>query len=341
MLNFESDYTYGAHEAVLRALIETNGEMLSGYGSDAHTENAVRLIKGACEAPDSEVFFLVGGTQANKTVIATVLGCGEAVIAPKTGHISLHEVGAIEYTGHKVIELEGKDGKLCASCVRNYLEGFFSDENNVMMPMPKMVYISHPTEYGTLYTKSELTELRSLADEYGLKLFMDGARLGYGLMARETDVTLPDIARLMHVFYIGGTKVGALCGEAVVFAKGEAPKRFKSLTKQHGAMLAKGRLLSVQFEALFKDGLYFEISKNAIDRAEELKELFKSRGYTLFIDSPTNQQFIVLSSEKMEKIREKCAFCFWEKLDGDNTVVRFATGFHTTKADIEELAKII
>ena len=341
MLNFESDYTYGAHEAVLRALLETNSELLSGYGNDSHTENAVRLIKEACEAPGAEVFFLVGGTQANKTVIATLLGNGEAVIAPKTGHISLHEVGAVEYTGHKVIELEGEEGKLSADTARAYLESFFGDENNVMMPLPAMIYISHPTEYGTLYTKSELAELRRLADEYGLKLFMDGARLGYGLMAKETDVTLPDIARLTHAFYIGGTKVGALCGEAVVFAEGEAPKRFRSLTKQHGAMLAKGRLLSVQFEALFKDGLYFEISRNAIERAEELKALFLSRGYKLFIDSPTNQQFIVLPDEKMEKIREKCAFCYWEKADKEHTVVRFATGFHTTKEDIEALGEII
>ena len=202
-------------------------------------------------------------------------------------------------------------------------------------------HISHPTEYGTLYSKSELTKLRSLCDKYGMKLFLDGARLGYGLASRQTDVTLPDIAELCHVFYIGGTKVGALCGEAVVFAKGEAPERFLSQTKQHGAMLAKGRLTGVQFEALFEDGLYFEISKNAIDRAEELKALFISRGYELFLNSPTNQQFVILNDGQMERISQKCRFGFWEKLPDGRTVVRFATSFATTKEDIEELSKII
>jgi threonine aldolase len=210
-----------------------------------------------------------------------------------------------------------------------------------MMVVPKMIYISHPTEYGTLYSKEELTNLRSLCDKYGMKLFLDGARLGYGIASRQTDVTLNDIASLCHVFYIGGTKVGALCGEAVVFAKGETPERFLSQTKQHGAMLAKGRLLGVQFEALFEDGLYFEISKNAIDRAEELKELFASRGYEFFLDSPTNQQFVILNDEQMERISQKCRFGFWEKLPDGRTVVRFATSFATTKEEIDELAKII
>ena len=204
-----------------------------------------------------------------------------------------------------------------------------------------MIYISHPTEYGTLYTKSELTDLRRVADEYGLKLFLDGARLGYGLMSREADLALPDIAELCHVFYIGGTKVGALCGEAIVFAKGNTPSHFRSQTKQHGAMLAKGRLLGVQFEALFTDDLYFKISKNAIDRAEELKALFKSRGYEFFIDSPTNQQFIILTNEQMEAIGKKCRFCFWERIDESRCAVRFATSFATTKEDIAALAEII
>lgn len=341
MLSFESDYIIGAHERVLNALCKTNNEVLSGYGNDVHTKNAKNLIKEACEAPDSEVFFLTGGTQANAVVISTMLKSFEGVISAQTGHIALHEVGAIEFTGHKVIELCGKDGKLEASTVESYLKSFYADENNAMMIVPKMVYISHPTEYGTLYSKDELTALRSLCDEYGMKLFLDGARLGYGLMSRNTDVTLPDVARLCHVFYIGGTKVGALCGEAVVFAKGEAPERFLSQTKQHGAMLAKGRLTGVQFEALFEDGLYFEISKNAIDRAEEVKELFSSRGYEFYLDSPTNQQFIILTDEQMKKIGEKCRFGFWERLSDGRTVVRFATSFATTKEDIESLSKMV
>ena len=341
MLSFESDYILGAHEAVLDALVKTNNEMLPGYGNDVHTENAKRLIRDACSSPESDVFFFMGGTQANKTIIATMLKPFEGVIAPTTGHVSLHEVGAIEYTGHKVIELPGNNGKLEAETVRAYLENFHGDENNSMMVVPGMIYISHPTEYGTLYTYSELADLRNLADEYGMKLFLDGARLGYGLMSRDTDLTLADIASLCHVFYIGGTKVGALCGEAVVFAKGQAPERFHSLTKQHGAMTAKGRLLGVQFEALFTDGLYFKISKNAIDRAEELKELFRSRGYEFLIDSPTNQQFIILSREQMDEISKKCRFCFWERVDENRCAVRFATSFATTEADILALAKII
>lgn len=341
MLSFESDYILGAHEKVLDALIRTNNEVLSGYGKDVHTENAAKLIKKACSAEKADVYFLMGGTQANKTIISTVLKPYEGVIAPKTGHISLHEVGAIESAGHKVIELDAINGKLAPSDVRKYLETFYEDENNVMMLSPGMIYISHPTEYGTLYTKDELSELRALCDKYGMKLFMDGARLGYGLMSKETDVTLADIARLCHVFYIGGTKVGALCGEAVVFAENHTPERFYSLTKQHGGMTAKGRLLGVQFEALFEDGLYFEISRNAIERAEELKELFRSRGYEFLIDSPTNQQFVILTEEQMKKIGEKCRFCFWERVDENRCAVRFATSFATTKEDIEALSKII
>ena len=341
MLSFESDYIIGAHEKVLNALCATNNEVMSGYGNDVHTKNAKELIKKACDSQKSEVFFLTGGTQANAVVISTMLESFEGVISAKTGHIALHEVGAIEYTGHKVIELDGFEGKLKAKTVRDYLETFWGDENNSMMIVPKMIYISHPTEYGTLYSKAELEELRAICDQYDMKLFLDGARLGYGLLSRRTDVSLPDIARLCHVFYIGGTKVGALCGEAVVFSEGETPKRFLSQTKQHGAMLAKGRLTGVQFEALFSDGLYFEISKNAIDRAEELKELFKARGYEFFLDSPTNQQFIILTNAQMEEIGAKCRFGFWERLDAERCVVRFATSFATTREDIESLAEII
>ena len=341
MLSFESDYIIGAHERVLEALCKTNGEIMSGYGNDPHTKNAEELIKNACGTPDSEVYFLTGGTQANKVIISTMLRSFEGVISAKTGHIALHEVGAIEFTGHKVIELDGIDGKLPAKNLISYLETFYGDENNAMMVRPGMVYISHPTEYGTLYSKNELLGLRSICDKYGMKLFLDGARLGYGLMSRETDVSLNDIATLCDVFYIGGTKVGALCGEAVVFARGQTPPCFRSQTKPHGAMLAKGRLTGVQFEALFEDGLYFEISKNAIDRAEELKELFASRGYEFFLDSPTNQQFIILTNEQMEAISQKCRFGFWERIDENRCVVRFATSFATTKEDIEALAEII
>ena len=341
MLSFESDYILGAHEKVLEALIRTNSEVLPGYGKDVHTENAKELIKKACDAPEADVYFMTGGTQTNKTVIATMLKPYEGVIAPTTGHISLHEVGAIEYTGHKVIEIPGMDGKLKADSVREYLETFYADDNNSMMVVPGMIYISHPTEYGTLYSHSELVQLREVADQYGMKLFLDGARLGYGLMSRDTDLTLADIAKLCHVFYIGGTKIGALCGEALVFANGCMPTRFASQAKQHGAMNAKGRLIGVQFEALFTDNLYLKISKNAIDRAEELKALFKAKGYRFFIESPTNQQFIILSDDQMKRIGEKCRFAFWERYDAEHSVVRFATSFATTSDDIAALAEII
>lgn len=341
MLSFESDYILGAHEEVLEALVNTNKEVLSGYGKDEHTENAARLIKNACESPNADVYFLVGGTQTNKTVIATVLKPYEAVIAATTGHVSLHEAGAIEYTGHKVIELPGHDGKLDCKEVERYLQLFYEDKNNVMMTTPGMIYVSYPTEYGTLYTKAELTELRDICDKYGMKLYLDGARLGYGLASKEADMTLADIARLCHVFYIGGTKIGALCGEAVVFAEGCTPEKFYTQTKMHGAMTAKGRLLGVQFEALFKDGLYERISKNAIERAEELKEIFLSLGYKLLLDSPTNQQFVILNDKQMNTIAEKCRFSFWERVDEEHTAVRFATSFATEKEEIEELAEIL
>ena len=341
MLNFESDYIMGAHPRILEALMNSNDEALSGYGRDKYTKEAEDLIRQACEDPLADVFFLTGGTQANKTIIATALKDYEGVIAPATGHVSLHEVGAIEYTGHKVIELPHIDGKINITALKDYLEAFYGDENNVMMVVPGMVYISHPTEYGTLYTLDELTMLREVCDKYNMKLFLDGARLGYGLAALTTDVTLPDIARLCDVFYIGGTKVGALCGEAVVYPMGGAPERFWSLTKQHGAMVAKGRIFGVQFKTLFEDGLYFEISRNAIERAEELKALFKSRGYEFYLDSPTNQQFVILTNEQYERLSESVRMSFWERIDAERLVVRFATSFATTKEDIEALSRII
>ncbi len=341
MLNFESDYIKGAHPEILKALIDTNDESLSGYGRDFYTKSAEELIRAECRDPLADVFFLTGGTQANKTVIATALKAYEGVIAPTTGHVSLHEVGAIEYTGHKVIELPQHFGKIDIDAVRSYMKTFSGDENNVMMVVPGMIYVSHPTEYGTLYTRSELEALRAVCDEYSMKLFVDGARLGYGLCAEDTDVALADLAELCDVFYIGGTKVGALCGEAVVYPRGGAPERFWSLTKQHGAMVAKGRLFGVQFYTLFKDGLYYQISRNAIERASELVALLKSRGYEMFLDSPTNQQFVILTNEQYERLSAEVKMSFWERIDDERLVVRFATSFATTKEEIDALAKIL
>lgn len=341
MLYFENDYSEGAHEKVLQSLIETNMEKLSGYGSDRYCELAKEKIRKSCKCPEADIYFLMGGTQTNQTVISSVLNQYEGVIAASTGHISSHEAGAIEFTGHKVLEISHENGKIPSDSLLNYLETFYSDANHEHMVFPGMVYISHPTEYGTLYSKKELSELSSICKKYEIPLYLDGARLGYGLMSKGTDVTLSDLAKYCDIFYIGGTKVGALCGEAVVFPNHNAPKHFLTLIKQHGALLAKGRLLGIQFNALFTDDLYLKISENAIKTADLLKDAFKEKAYTFFIDSPTNQIFIVLENEEMNRLKEKVVFSFWEKLDEKHTVVRFATSWATKKEDIEELIKLL
>ena len=341
MLSFESDYITGAHPKVLQALIDTNYEPLSGYGNDIYSTRAKEKIKKACQCPDAEVFFVAGGTQTNRVVIGSMLRDFEGVIAANTGHIALHEAGAIEATGHKVITLPHKDGKLEAATVENYLKAFYADGTYNHMVFPGMVYISHPTEYGTLYSKKELTALSKVCREYEIPLYMDGARLGYGLCSYETDLTLPEIADLCDIFYIGGTKMGALCGEAIVFTKNNAPKQFFTMIKQHGALTAKGRLLGVQFDALFTDGLYFEIGKHAIDMAERLKAIFSEKGYPFFMQSPTNQQFVILENRHMEELKRQVTFSFWEPYDKDHTVVRFATAWSTTDEDLEALKKIL
>ena len=341
MLSFECDYNTGAHPKILEALIKTNMEPCPGYGNDKYTESARKKIRAVCGREDSDVRFLTGGTQTNRIVIDSMLHNYEGVIAATTGHISAHEAGAIEASGHKVLTVPGYDGKLKASDVDALISSFYSDGAHEHMVFPGMVYISHPTEYGTLYTQSELEEISALCRRYEIPLFIDGARLGYGLMSRESDVTLQDIANLCDVFYIGGTKVGALCGEAVVFTHNNAPKHFFTTVKQNGALLAKGRLLSVQFDTVFTDDLYFEISKNAIDRAEDLKDLFKAKGYTFFKNSPTNQQFIIMSDEKIAELSPRVRFEIWERVDAQNCAVRFCTSWATTKDDIEALAAII
>ncbi len=341
MLSFESDYIMGAHPEILRRLTETNFEPLTGYGVDKYCSSAKEKIKAACSCPDADVWFLTGGTQANAVVISSMLARHEGVIAAETGHIGFHEAGAIEYTGHKVFLLPQHEGKLDAAEVKAYIDGFYGDANHSHMVPPGMVYISHPTEYGTLYSKEELTALSKVCRGAGIPLFLDGARLGYGLMSYDTDVTLPDIAALCDVFYVGGTKVGALCGEAIVFTKNNTPKHFLTLIKQQGALIAKGRLHGVQFDTLFTDGLYFKISRHAIDMAELLKKTLLDKGYKLFKDSPTNQQFVIIEDEKLEALRENVKVGFWEKPDDSHTVIRFATSWATTKEEIEELGKYL
>ena len=304
MLCFENDYSEGAHPEILEHLIETNMEQLSGYGTDIYCQKAKEKIRNACGIPDAEVFLLTGGTQTNQIIIDTVLAPYEGVIAARTGHVSTHEAGAIEFTGHKVLELPEKEGKIQATDLKDLLETFYGDGNHEHMVFPGMVYISHPTEYGTLYSKQELKDLSAVCREYKIPLYMDGARLIYGLVSEGTDLTLQDIAQLCDCFYIGGTKAGLLCGEAVVFTGKNMPAHFLTRVKQHGALLAKGRLLGVQFDALFTDELYLKIGENAITTAIVLKNGLKEKNYEFYIDSPTNQIFIVLNNVQMKKLSE-------------------------------------
>ncbi len=341
MLSFENDYSEGAHEKILQRFLETNLEQAPGYGNDPYCDSAKKKIRAACDCADAEIFFLVGGTQTNAVVIDSMLQAYEGVVSAQTGHVNAHEAGAIEYTGHKVLSVPQYEGKMKASDLEAFLKTFWQDDSHEHMVFPGMVYISHPTEYGTLYSKQELTDLSAVCRSYNIPLYLDGARLGYGLMSKQTDVTLPMIAELCDVFYIGGTKVGALCGEAVVFTKQNMPKYFLTHVKQHGALLAKGRLAGVQFDTLFTDGLYFEISRHAIEMADLLKQGFAEKGYPFFLDSPTNQQFIVLEDAKMKELQQHVRFSFWEKLDDTHTVVRFATSWATPKENIDKLMELL
>ncbi len=341
MTCFESDYIAGAHPQVLQRLMETNLETLPGYGADKYCENAKDKIRAAIGLEQADVEFIAGGTQTNAIVISTMLSDFEGVIAADTGHINAHEAGAIEYTGHKVLALPHKNGRIEPETLEKYLSAFYADESREHMVFPGMVYLSHPTEYGTLYSKKDLKAISEICGRYGVLLYLDGARLGYGLMSRETDLTIADIARACDVFYIGGTKVGALCGEAVVFTKNNRPRHFMTSVKKRGALLAKGRLLGVQFDALFTNDLYFRISKHAIDMAESMKELFVSRGLRFFINSYTNQQFVILENDFLKKLSEKVGFSVWEPYDKDHTVVRFATSWSTTDDDLAALKRAL
>lgn len=341
MISFENDYNTGAHEKIVQRLNENNLVPISGYGCDPFCDSAKEKIKLSCDCEDADVYMLVGGTQTNAVVISTILMDCEGVIAANTGHINVHEAGAIEYTGHKVIALAQKSGKLQADTVESYMTNFLSDPTMAHMVNPGMVYISFPTELGTIYSKAELEALYNVCQKYKLTLFIDGARLAYGLCSNECDLKLKDIARLCDVFYIGATKCGALMGEAVVFTKNNTPKYFNTLVKQHGALLAKGWLLGIQFDTLFTDDLYLEIGKHAIAMANKLKNAFVEKGYRLFVDSPTNQQFIILENEFIKKLEKEVKFGFWEKIDDKHSAVRFVTTWSTKESDIERLKALI
>lgn len=335
--SFTCDYTEGAHPEILKRLSETNLVQDEGYGFDRFCESAKEKIRRATACPKADVFFLVGGTQTNSTIIDAMLRGYEGVIAAASGHIAVHEAGAVEFGGHKVLTLPQHEGKIDAGELEKYLAVYHADPSKEHMVLPGMVYLSFPTEYGTLYSKEELSSIRSVCSRYKLPLMVDGARLGYGLASDRCELSLPELAALCDVFYIGGTKVGALCGEAVVFPQGNAPAHFFTTVKQHGALLAKGRLLGIQFDTLFTDGLYFKISRNAIERAMELKAILADKGIPLYIDSPTNQQFPILTQAQAKSLEGKVLFEVWEKLADGRLVTRFATSWATTMEAVSKL----
>ena len=341
MIYFNSDYLEGAHPSIMVKMAETNMVQTVGYGEDEYCEAAREKIRTACQAPEADVHFLVGGTQTNTTVIAAILRPWQGVISAVSGHINCHEAGAIESTGHKVITLPTDNGKITAQQVADYVEWHKNDESTEHIVQPGMVYISHPTEAGTLYTKAELTELYDTCRRYGLPLFIDGARLGYGLAADESDMTLPEFARLCDVFYIGGTKVGALFGEAVVIMNESIKKDFRFIMKQRGGRLAKGRLLGIQFDALFTDDLYFKISRHAIEMAHQIRDIFVSAGYPLLFDSPTNQQYPIMPDAELAEIGKSFGYEYWERVDETHSGVRFCASWATTQENVDALREAV
>lgn len=344
MIRFDCDYTEGAHPKIMEQLIKTNLEQTCGYGLDEHSNHARQLIQEACACPQADVHFLVGGTQANTTVISATLRPYQGVISADTGHINVHETGAIEATGHKVLALSNHNGKITAQQIEEAWKKHHEDTTHEHIVQPGMIYLSFPTESGTLYTLKELRDISNIARKYKLPLYIDGARLGYGLMSPACDVTLQDLVSLCDVFYIGGTKVGALFGEAVVIINDKLKQDFRYMIKRHGGMLAKGRLLGLQFETLFTDQLYFSIAKQAIDLAMILKQAFNDLGFSLFADSYTNQQFPILTETQIMQLEKNYAFSRWEKLDSHRWAVRFCTSWATTQeqmnAFIEDLKSI-
>ena len=340
-LQFASDYMEGAHPRILERLLETNLEKTAGYGGDPYTESARQKIREAAEAPEAEVYFLAGGTQTNAVVITSLLRPWQGVVAADSGHISVHEAGAIEAGGHKVFTVPNREGKLAAGEVRELLQRYNSDENRDHMVEPGMVYISQPTESGTLYSLEELQELSGVCRRHGVFLYVDGARLAYALACPENDVSLPDLARLTDLFYIGGTKCGALFGEAVVIPKPGLIPRFFTLIKQRGALLAKGRIAGIQFETLFTGELYQQIGERAICAADRIRRALKEKGYEFAFDSPTNQIFVALTPEQRARLAEKAELSFWEIRPDGRTVMRIATSWATEEEDVDRLIGLL
>jgi threonine aldolase len=337
LIRFDSDYSEGAHPKVLEKLTDTNLEQTAGYGEDAYCKLAIQLIKDKCNRHDADVHFFVGGTQTNLTLISAALRPHQGVITANTGHINVHESGAIESTGHKVLTLPNLDGKLTAQQIQSVYDGHFNDENHEHMVQPKLVYISNPTEIGSIYYKAELTAISETCRKNNLILYMDGARLGYALCAEDNDLDLPTIAQLCDAFYIGGTKNGALFGEALVICNDSLKKDFRYILKQKGGMLAKGRLLGVQFVALFEDDLYFELASHSNKMAMLIKEACIRKGFSFLTPSTTNQQFPIIPNEILKKLKEKYEYCFWKEIDENCSAVRFCTSWATKLSDVQKL----
>lgn len=340
-IQFQCDYNEGCAPQILKRLVETNLEQNIGYGEDPHCEHARELIRKACEAPEADVHFLVGGTQANATIISSILKPYQGVIAATTGHIAVHETGAIEHGGHKVLSLSATNGKINAEQIKMCIQEHYIEEGPEHTVQPAMVYISYPTEYGTLYSKKELTDIHNLCREYQIPLFVDGARLGYGLASKESDISLSEMAKLADVFYIGGTKQGALFGEAVVITNPVLKKDFRYYIKQGGGMLAKGRLLGIQFEELMQNDLYLSLARHANEQAERIRKTLIQKGYKMAVPSPTNQQFFILPDKDLKRLEEHFVLSVWEHIDADHTTVRFCTSWATKKENVDKLIENI
>ena len=326
---------------MLENLVKYNDAKPTPYGFDEFSERAKQRIREAIGMPDAQIFFLTGGTQTNATTIDSMLYQYEGVICVGSGHINVHEAGAVEFTEHKIITITDNNGKMEAKTLDKYLDDFMHDGNNAHAVFPGLVYITFPTELGTLYSAQELDDIYKVCQHYNIPLYIDGARLGYGLIAEGCVITLPYLARHCDVFYIGGTKIGALCGEAVVFTNRQAHKHFFSIQKQHGAVIAKGALIGLQFEALFTNDLYFKLSRHAIEMAMQMKQIFQEKGCEFFIDSPTNQQFVILPNETVERLAGHIEFTHWGKADIHHTICRFVTSWATTQEEIDELKRLL
>ena len=342
MLSFENDYSEGAHSRILKKLVSTDMQQVPGYGTDRYCTEAKKRIRQEIEQPDADIYFLMGGTQTNQLVIDTMLQPYEGVIAAESGHVSVHEAGAIEFAGHKVLTVPPHNGgKVSPVEVKNLITDFYKDGNHEHMVFPGMLYISQPTEYGAIYSKRELEALSLICRKYKIPLYLDGARLAYALASRENSLSLSDIARLTDVFYIGGTKCGALCGEALIFTRNNTPAHFVTQTKQHGALVAKGRLLGIQFAELFRDDLYYKLGQNGIDTAEMLKMVLHEKKYSFYFESPTNQQFVIVDNHKLSALKKKVVVSYVQKYDDTHSVIRFCTSWATKPEQVLQLGALL